>query len=201
MALLEIVCEVPEGYIPRPLVARRLGVTPQWVIARFDGKDLHPIKAAGRVWYEPTEVRALAELYRRVRRNMPVRTPKRRKIEGDLAARIFQFFDEGVELVEIVETLHVPPADVVILYEHWRFPLETHCVRRRSEAQKIEEAKRLAYEARRAYARSAARAKARRIEEENDALRLELAKRDNELLRIKTGKPPPVFSENEEQEV
>ncbi len=175
----------PPGYLLRHVVARRLGVSPQWVLMRFDGRELRPVKEAGRVWYDPNEVDALSATYRPIGRRKQIRTPHRRKLEGQIAAQVFALFEEGCELTEIVARLQVPPYDVEELYTHWRHPLEHHERRLRTEAEKRVEEERRRYDVRREFLRSTISAKARALEEENYRLRLALAEKENAELKAK----------------
>src|SRR5262245_34996148 len=112
-----------EGEISRAEVARRLSCSIAQV-QRFEAKaDLKPRRDVhGHVWFAVEEVNLLHQRWRR-KRSTPRTAKRKRLIDGDTAAAVFECFEAALELPAIVIRLHVDPYLVRELYEQWRVSL------------------------------------------------------------------------------
>jgi hypothetical protein len=112
--------------LTRQQVANRLRVSIA-TVRRMEGRELHPQKNDKGVWtFDASEVMRLAEsrvTTRKIRKND----------EGEIAARVFELFDSGCDLPEIVYTLRQPPRVIRDLYSEWLVSLQNGEKRRQSE--------------------------------------------------------------------
>jgi hypothetical protein len=115
-----------ESRLTRQQVANRLRVSIA-TVRRMEGRELHPQKNDKGVWtFDASEVMRLAEsrvTKRKIRKND----------EGEIAARVFELFESGCELPEIVYTLRQPPRVIRDLYSEWLVGLRNGEKRRQRE--------------------------------------------------------------------
>lgn len=123
---LSVVPEIrgDEKPLTRGQVAERLGVSVS-TVRRYEGSRLHPNVDADAVhWFDPKEVAGLvvelAQEPRATRRRnaatnagLPVRS------RGEIAALVFELFEQRQSLPEIVIALRIEPETVRGLFEQW----------------------------------------------------------------------------------
>ena len=102
------------GLLTRRQVADQLGVGITTIHRMRLRGDLHPVCGDNGVWrYDPADVlRAMGR----------VGLPKN-ATPGQVSAVVFQMFEDGASLREIVMRLHIDPEEVRRLYHWWRTPL------------------------------------------------------------------------------
>lgn len=105
----------PRGkLLKRAEAARLLGVSVS-TLRRHEGDVIKPIIAENGVHlFEEAEIRSVKITVRRREAFAALGATS-----GDVAADVFQLLDEGIEPVEIVMRLRLPPAAVATLQEQW----------------------------------------------------------------------------------
>ena len=110
--------------LTRGQVAERLGVSIS-TVRRYEGSQLHPTVDENDVrWFAQAEVTALAARIANERSDKPSRgvgstasAPKRSA--GELAALVFERFEQRQSLAEIVIGLRIEPSTVHGLFDQW----------------------------------------------------------------------------------
>ncbi len=130
---------IPGGdRLTRGQVAERLGVSIS-TVRRYEGTQLHPTIDENDVrWFAQAEVTALAARIANERSDKPSRAvgstasaPKRSA--GELAALVFERFEQRQSLAEIVIGLRVEPSTVHGLFDQWCVGLTEQHLRTVSE--------------------------------------------------------------------
>jgi hypothetical protein len=128
----QTVSDTPLVHWTRADVARHLSVSITSV-RRMEGCRLHPhVDDAGVRWFDPREVKAF--LLERGQR--PV---AKRDSDGEIAARVFAMFRQGLDLREVVVAAKVPPVIVRGLYSEWLVNLRAGEQARRAQAESATE--------------------------------------------------------------
>ena len=122
--------------LSRADVADRLGVSVA-TVRRYEGTLLHPtVDGSGAHWFSPKEVTALAAsranqaLDRGAIRN--AKTVPDARTRGEIAALVFERFEQRQSLAEIVIGLRIEPELVGDLFEQYCFGLTERMLRKRS---------------------------------------------------------------------
>jgi hypothetical protein len=104
------------GKLRRTEVAQRLGVS-LTTLRRMEGTRLHPATGPDGVHlFDEAEVEAAVVTYRGIRaRSAASLKPS----DGEIAAAVFELFDGGTSLVEVVKQLQVAPDRVGALHRAW----------------------------------------------------------------------------------
>lgn len=112
--------------LTRQQVADQLRVSVA-TVRRMEGRELHPAKNDKGVWtFDASEVTRIVESRLKTRKI-------RKNNEGEVAARIFELFEQGYDLSEIVITARQPPRVVRELYSEWIVGLQTGEKKRQRE--------------------------------------------------------------------
>lgn len=115
--------------LTRKEVSARLGVSVS-SIRRMEGLVLHPQLDSAGVWrFKPEEVAGI------VNERAPRSPHPRGEDEGQLAARVFEAFEAGCDLSDIVIEQRIHPAVVRELYSQWSVSLEDGERERRHESE------------------------------------------------------------------
>jgi hypothetical protein len=98
--------EAVTATLTRQNVAAILGVSVAKV-RRMEGKELHPSFVDGKWLFDVVEVRRLQS------------APKRASTDGEVAAEVFERFDTGQSIRQIVRECKLAPELVFNLYRYW----------------------------------------------------------------------------------
>lgn len=117
---------VSETRLTRGQVAARLGLSVS-TVRRYEGDRLHPTVDEHDVrWFDEREVTALAARLaneggprRSARASAPDGPAREPRTAGEIAAFVFERFEQRQSMAEIVIGLRVEPETVRALYEHW----------------------------------------------------------------------------------
>lgn len=124
---LSVVANASDGKtqrLTRALVADRLGTSVS-TVRRYEGTRLHPhADEDGVHWFDPKEVTALAaeranEQGGRRRNASPTTKPVDERTPGEIAALVFERFEQRQSLAEIVVGLRIEPDRVRALFDQW----------------------------------------------------------------------------------
>lgn len=110
---------IARGKLTRSQVAARLGVSIS-TVRRMEGRQLHPVFGPGEIrLFDPIEVEAVAASLA----NEGGRQEPERLTRGELAARVFEAFEAGRTLAQIVIAFRLHPRTVRALHKEWSKPL------------------------------------------------------------------------------
>ncbi|MEM9488907.1 MAG: hypothetical protein AAGC55_07165 [Myxococcota bacterium] len=105
-------------------MATILGVSVS-TVRRMEGRQLHPTQTSSGVHvFDPDEVLKLASTSGQANDSRPDRATRHKLSAGELAAEVFERFEQRHSLSEIVRALRIEPRKVRKLYHEWRTSLE-----------------------------------------------------------------------------